>query len=229
MSGVLQGCFFTGMGFMKRGYFYFFTASLMLAAATVQADGFSSMSHLIGSSGGSDSVIETEQAAKRKRHDGILRLTPDKTHILRLNEDASSVIVTNPAHVSVMLDSPRLLVVMPRQPGATSFTVLNSKGDTILEQDVVVATNQPNYVRIRKMCTGDDASCAPSSYYYCPDGCYEVTTVHPGEGQMDVPEIAASAPVAAPDNMPVAAEPPVLPAPAVEQPVVEEDVIEGEE
>lgn len=214
---------------MRRGYFYFFTASLVFAAATVQADGFNSMSHLIGSSSGSDSVIETEQTAKRKRNDGILRLTPDKTHILRLNEDASSVIVTNPAHVSVMLDSPRLLVVMPRQPGATSFTVLNSKGDTILEQDVVVASNQPNYVRIRKMCTGDDASCTPSSYYYCPDGCYEVMTVPPAEGQMDIPEIAASAPAAQPDNMPIATVPPIPPTPAMEQPVVEEDVIEGEE
>jgi hypothetical protein len=29
---------------------------------------------------------------------------------------------------------------MPRQPGTTSFTVLNEKGDTILERTVIVTS-----------------------------------------------------------------------------------------
>src|SRR6187402_975472 len=60
--------------------------------------------------------------------DNSIRITPDTTKIIRLEQDAASVIVANPEHASIVLDSPRLLVVMPRMPGTTLFTVLNAKG-----------------------------------------------------------------------------------------------------
>ena len=106
-----------------------------------------------------------------------LRLTSNKNRIIRLDQDAASVIVNNPVHAVVMLDSPRLLIVMPRQPGVTSFTVLDSAGNVILHKDIIVTNVQPRYVRIRRMCGGGDASCVPAAYFYCPDGCYEVTPV----------------------------------------------------
>jgi hypothetical protein len=130
-------------------------------------------------------------AAAGAEDSGIIRITPDRTKLVRLRQDAASVIVTNPAHASVLLDSPRLLVVMPRLPGTTSFTVLNARGDVIMERTVIVAsTAQPKYVRVRRICGSGDSGCVPSAYFYCPDGCYEVMTVPPGETQ--VPEIPAS-------------------------------------
>jgi hypothetical protein len=118
-----------------------------------------------------------------------IRLTPDASKIIHLDDDAVSVIVANPDHASVVLDSPRLLVVMPRQPGTTLFTVLNAKGDTILEKNVIVSgTVKSQYVRIRRACGAGDSGCAASSYYYCPDGCYEVTPV--GEqGSVQAPPV----------------------------------------
>jgi len=80
-----------------------------------------------------------------------------------------------------MLDSPRLLIIMPRLPGATSFTVLDNHSEIIMEKEVIVSNVQAQYVRVRKVCVGGDASCAPATYYYCPDGCYEVTPVAPVE------------------------------------------------
>jgi hypothetical protein len=147
--------------------------------------------------------------------DDIIKLTPDKTHVLRLDQDASSVIVANPANANVALDTPRLLVIMPRAPGATSFTVLNAKGETILEKTIVVSAVQPHYVRVRRACSGQDSSCNPSAYYYCPDGCYEVSPVPSADSNSDVPEVVGGAPAAF-DNQPVApnngsALPPQLP------------------
>lgn len=113
---------------------------------------------------------------KALKSDDALRLSMNHDQIIRLNQDAASVIVNNPAHAEVVLDSPRLLIIMPRQPGATSFTVLNANSETILKRDIIVTNTQPKYVRIRRMC-GADPSCTPSAYYYCPDGCYEVTPV----------------------------------------------------
>jgi len=124
--------------------------------------------------------------------DGILRLTTNKNKIVRLDQDAASVIVNNPDHAQVMLDSPRLLIVMPRAPGATSFIVLDANGKTILRKEIIVSNVQPQYVRIRRMCGASDGACAATSYYYCPNGCYEVTAVG------DTGNSAAPAPAAPP-------------------------------
>lgn len=111
-----------------------------------------------------------------------LRLTSNKNELIRLNEDAASVIVNNPDHATVLLDSARLLIISPRTPGTTSFTVLNAAGQVILQKDIIVsnANAAKKYVRVRRICNGQDASCVPAAYYYCPDGCYEVTPVAPG-------------------------------------------------
>jgi len=121
-----------------------------------------------------------------------LRITSDKNALVRLDHDAASVVINNPNTASVMLDSPRLLIVVPHQPGATSFTVLDAKGEVVLQKDILVTNVQPQYVRIRRMCAGNDASCAPAAYYYCPDGCYEVPTL-PNSGNGTTPPPAAAA------------------------------------
>lgn len=157
------------------------------AHAEGSSDGVSKMERLM--------AAPTGMAADNTAEDDtIIRITPDKTKIVRLKEDAASVIVTNPAHVSVLLDSPRLLVVMPRVPGSTSFTVLNAKGQIILERTVIVSgLAKQKYVRIRRMCdNGGTGGCVPTAYFYCPDGCYEVLTVPPDGGATNVPDIPAS-------------------------------------
>jgi hypothetical protein len=149
------------------------------------------LSSVAASAAAPDSASDPAPAVTPAAEDlsGSIRLTPDTTKILRLEQDAVSVIVANPDHASVVLDSPRLLVVMPRQPGTTLFTVLNNKGETILEKNVIVAgTVKPQYVRIRRACGATDAGCSANSYYYCPDGCYEVTPV--GEqGSVQAPPV----------------------------------------
>lgn len=124
----------------------------------------------------------------------VIRITPDSSKIVHLDQDAASVIVNNPRNIGVALDNPRLLVIMPKQPGTTFFTVLNASGKTIMERRVIVTGTQKKYIRVRRMCGNNSDGCAPSSYYYCPDGCYEVNPVAPVEGVGNVPEIQGSAP-----------------------------------
>lgn len=112
----------------------------------------------------------------------LLEMTMNKTELIRLDQSAASVIVTNPAHVSVTLDNPRLLILTPHAAGVTSMIVLDAAGKTIMQRDIAVSNVKQKYVRVRRMCTGNDASCTASSYDYCPDGCYEVTEVPPNMG-----------------------------------------------
>ena len=161
-----------------------------LADGEVDAD---VLQKLLGKSG---------KATIKPLKDDTLRLTSNKDQIIRLDQDAASVVVNNPAHAVVMLDSPRLLIVMPRAPGATSFSVLNSAGETILRKEIIVTNVQPKYVRVRRMCGSSDSGCVPAAYFYCPDGCYEVTPVGDAGsgGNIPAPAAAPNAPPGGGDN-----------------------------
>jgi hypothetical protein len=175
-------------------FLYLAAALLFLTAANARADDIQDLQRLID-----DSAIDSAMASDTYAgNDGVIRLTPDRTHILRLKQDAASVIVANPEHASIVLDSPRLLVVMPRNPGATTFTVLNAAGETVTEKTVIVSAVQQQYVRIRRICSSGDRSCVPVAYFYCPDSCYEVSSVRPGNAQ--IPPMIASKTVSSSDD-----------------------------
>lgn len=108
-----------------------------------------------------------------------LNLTPDKSELVNLDRDATSVVIGSPDQIGVMLDTPRLAVVIPRKPGATYFTVLDKDGKVIMQRHVIVAAPKRNYVRVRRSCANatDGKACAPTSVYFCPDMCHEVTNM----------------------------------------------------
>lgn len=166
-----------------------FAALLALTPCAASADGVVEMTRLLKAG---DSAAAEKAAARPTLGDPrAIRLTPDRTKILRLRENAASVIVANPAHAAVTLDSPRVLILMPREPGTTSFTVLNAAGRVLLERNIIVSAAQPQYVRVRRIC-GNARDCAPSNYYYCPDGCFEVTPVV-NDNNANIPEIQGGA------------------------------------
>ena len=107
-----------------------------------------------------------------------LALSPDKSELIRLPGDAQSVVVGNPAHASVLLDGKRTLVVVPRSPGATHFTVLGAEGDVLMSRHLIVAGPKDHYIRIRRSCgaSGAETGCRPTSVYFCPDICHEVAS-----------------------------------------------------
>jgi hypothetical protein len=183
----------------NRFMVWWITTLLALVSVPALADGIVEMTRLLkaGDAASAPAPVEntTQKTGAKASVSGdatAIRLTPDRTKILRLRESAASVIVANPAHASVTLDSPRLLILMPRMPGTTSFTVLNAEGKTLLERNIIVSAAQPRYIRVRRIC-GSASDCAPSNYYYCPDGCFEVTPVAHENGG-NIPEVQASAP-----------------------------------
>jgi len=116
----------------------------------------------------------------------MLRLTPDKSDIVRLDADASSVIVGNPTHLSVLLDNARTLVLVPRDPGATRFTILDKSGRIVMQRHVIVASPKQDYVRIRRSCAGVQGNCQPVSVYYCPDMCHQVNILDSSRGEPQI-------------------------------------------
>ncbi len=120
-----------------------------------------------------DSAREYTVAPGEETHPPV-RLTADRTEMIHLDDDASSIIIGNPAHVNILLNNSRTLLLAPRQPGATQFTVLNPKGKIVMQRHVIVSGPKENYIRIRRTCTGAGGGCQPTTVYYCPDICHDV-------------------------------------------------------
>ena len=106
-----------------------------------------------------------------------LNLTPDKSIIVRLDRPAASVLVGNDAHVNVMIDTPTTLVVIPRMPGASYFTVLDQERRILMKRHVIVGS-AGQYVRVRRSCGSNSSSaCQHTSTFYCPEGmCHPIET-----------------------------------------------------
>ncbi len=134
-------------------------------------------------------IVETDLNAHT--HPPI-RLTPDKSELIRLDKDAATIVVGNPAHLSVLAESPKTLVLVPRSPGATYFTVLNAKGEVVMQRHAIVASPKKEYVRIRRTCSGSDAGCAETSVFYCPDMCHQIAVARPDEASDQEPAAAAA-------------------------------------
>lgn len=122
--------------------------------------------------------VDSQLPAEEETHPP-LRLTPDKSEILTVDEEVQRVIIGNDVHLNILLDSSKRLIMVPRAPGATHFTLLGADGKIIMQRHAIVASPKENYVRVRSPCRGE-GECMPVRVYYCPGLCHEVGIV--GEG-----------------------------------------------
>lgn len=155
----------------KTGLFLSITAFLMFPCLSVQAQ---------EATGNGNAEVMDLPAVSTAANDPItathpiIRLMPDRSELVKLEGEAASVIVGSPAHVSVLLDTPDTLVVVPRAPGASHFTVIGKDGSVLMQRHVIVGGAKEKYIRIRRSCGPNDRGCQPTSVYFCPDMCHEV-------------------------------------------------------
>ncbi|MGH1457113.1 MAG: pilus assembly protein N-terminal domain-containing protein [Alphaproteobacteria bacterium] len=116
---------------------------------------------------------ETPDALAKETHPTV-NLTPDKSELIHIEEEIGSIIIGSPAHINVLADSAHTLVIVPRKPGATHFSVLDKKGKILMQRHVIVAAPTEDYLRVKRTCT--DKDCEDTSIYYCPDMCHQVET-----------------------------------------------------
>lgn len=116
-----------------------------------------------------------DSAMPEKTTHPIVRLTPDKSELIRLDGEAGSIVIGNPLHINVIADSSTTLVIVPRSPGATHFTVLSKQGEVLMQRHVIVASPKENYIRVKKTCREDSGDgCQETNVFYCPDMCHEI-------------------------------------------------------
>lgn len=126
-----------------------------------------------------DAVSVDAQLATDEETHPPLRLTPDRSEILTVEEEVERVIIGNDVHLNILLDSSKRLIMVPRAPGATHFTLLGKDGKILMQRHAIIAGPKEQYVRVRHPCRGE-GECMPIRVYYCPGLCHEVGIV--GEG-----------------------------------------------
>lgn len=102
-----------------------------------------------------------------------IELSLEKSELLHIEEEIGSIVIGSPVHINVLADSAHTLVVVPRKPGASHFTILDKSGKILMQRHVIVAAPNEDYIRVKRTCTGDN--CQETSIYYCPEGmCHEI-------------------------------------------------------
>ncbi len=115
---------------------------------------------------------ETQNSETIDQTHETINLTLDKSELIHIEEEIGSIVIGSPVHINVLADSAHTLVVVPRKPGATHFSVLDKKGNVLMQRHVIVAAPTKDYLRVKRTCT--DKNCEETSIYYCPDTCHEV-------------------------------------------------------
>ena len=126
-------------------------------------------------------VASGDPSAASAREGRAIQLAPGRAQVVPLPADAGAVVVGNPANLTAMLDTPRTMILVPHQPGLTSLTVLDRRGEMMLNSDIVVTAKQSGSVNVVRSCTEDSKGCKPVTTFYCGAGCIEITPPEAGK------------------------------------------------
>lgn len=92
----------------------------------------------------------------------ILRVFKDQSRILKLDRPALRVIVGSSEVADVAVADPQTVVVTGKNYGATNLVIIDSDGNTLLDERVLVSIDEGNTVRLYQSTGRTVLSCTPS-------------------------------------------------------------------
>ncbi len=88
-------------------------------------------------------------------------VTVDQAKVFRVSRPASTIIIGNPAIVDATIEDDQTLILTGRSFGVTNLIVLDTNGDSVVDQTVVVRASETNTVRIYRRDSRETLACAP--------------------------------------------------------------------
>ncbi len=98
---------------------------------------------------------EAEQGSKP------LHIVIDRAKVVRIAKAADTIIVGNPSIVDATIQDARTIVLTGRNFGVTNLIVLDSDGDAIVDETVIVKSHEKNIVRVYRQSVRETLSCSP--------------------------------------------------------------------
>ncbi|MFZ1815549.1 MAG: pilus assembly protein N-terminal domain-containing protein [Rhizobiaceae bacterium] len=88
-------------------------------------------------------------------------VTVDRAKVFRVSRPAATVIIGNPSIADATIEDERTLVLTGRSFGVTNLIILDSAGDPIVDETLVVRGHETNTVRIYRRSERETLACAP--------------------------------------------------------------------
>jgi len=88
-------------------------------------------------------------------------VTVDNAKVFKISRPANTVIIGNPSIVDATIQDKKTLVLTGRSFGVTNLIILDSDGNAIIDQQVVVRGHETNTVRIYRQGSRETMACAP--------------------------------------------------------------------
>jgi Flp pilus assembly secretin CpaC len=93
--------------------------------------------------------------------DDMLKVATDQARVLKIDRAAETVIIGNPAIVDVTVHDAETLVLTGRSYGVTNLVVLDGDGKPIIDEQVIVTSNEAGTVRLFRQGQRVTFACSP--------------------------------------------------------------------
>lgn len=93
--------------------------------------------------------------------DAMLKVATDQARVLKIDRQAETVIIGNPSIVDVTIHDATTLVLTGRSYGVTNLVVLDGRGDPIIDEQVIVTSNEAGTVRVYRQAQRVTYACSP--------------------------------------------------------------------
>ena len=90
-----------------------------------------------------------------------LKIIIDRAKVVRIAKPADTIIVGNPSIVDATIQDSRTIVLTGRNFGVTNMIILDSDGDAIVDETIVVQGHETNTVRIYRQAIRETLACSP--------------------------------------------------------------------
>lgn len=100
-------------------------------------------------------------AALASDYDRMLKVATDQARVLKIDRPAETVIIGNPSIVDVTIHDAATLVLTGRSYGVTNLVVLDARGNAIIDEQVIVTSNEIGTVRVYRQAQRVTFACSP--------------------------------------------------------------------
>jgi Flp pilus assembly secretin CpaC len=101
-------------------------------------------------------------AAAMDSGDGLLRVFMNQARVLKLDRPVSKVIVGNADVADATVADPTTIVLTGRSFGTTNLVLLDSEGNAIADERILVSIDEGNTVRVFRQTERTVLSCTPN-------------------------------------------------------------------
>lgn len=105
--------------------------------------------------------LHSSQAANETGKSIPLKVIIDRAKVVRIAKPADTIIVGNPSIMDASIQDASTLILTGRSFGVTNLIVLDSNGDPIVDETVVVQGHDTNTVRIYRRSERETLACSP--------------------------------------------------------------------